>query len=157
MFHILEHESYGHSDFTIFNNHFTQETLTVHCFLSYVVFKNLCAILYFLFPDSHPTCSGETKGRVVNASCSIEFSGNWPPVIDWTDATRKTLVADTTTIPNHRVTSFLIVQLSGDPHELYSVACTVKFREAEKPPKTTAKNIPKIPSDICSVPIKAPG
>lgn len=110
-----------------------------------------------MLPDSPPTCSSETDGKVVNASCSIGFSGNWPPVIVWTNSHGKTLVADTTTIPNQRVASLLIVRLTGDPHELYSVTCTVKFREEDKPPKTTAKNIPEISSDKCMVAIKNPG
>lgn len=110
-----------------------------------------------MFLDSQLSCSWEPAGRDANASCSILFGGDWPPVIVWSDSSGKTLVADIATIPSHRVTSYLIVRLTGDPHELYPVVCSAKFRLEDKPPKTTAKNIPEIVLDKCTVTIDTSG
>ena len=93
----------------------------------------------------------------MSANCSFGFSGNWPPVIEWTDANGKLDAINTVTLPNHGVTSFLNVQLSGDPLQLYVVRCTVKFRIEDKPKETTAINIPEINPNFCRVTIGSSG
>lgn len=106
--------------------------------------------IYFLFSDSQPSCSTETENDVVNASCSIGFSGNWPPVIEWYDRSGKLEANDTTTIPSQRVTSFLILPLNDDSRELYMLTCSVKFNIEDKPQRTTAANIPELFLSNCN-------
>lgn len=119
--------------------------------------NNVFAIFCFLFSDPQPSCSWETISGVVNASCSIGFSGNWPPVIYWTDAQGAREANGTIIIPSLRVTSSLIIPLPGKPHEVFFVTCSVKFRIEDKPQTTTAENTPEIFLDPCKVTIEAPG
>src|SRR6218665_4122582 len=102
------------------------------------------------FSDSPPTCSSGAKDGVVIANCSIDFSGNWHPVIHWTEDNDRLLKADNQiTIPGQRVTSSLNVPLSGDHHEVHYIVCTVTFSIKDKPLETTAMNIPQISPNFC--------
>lgn len=94
----------------------------------------------------------------MNASCSIAFTGNWPPVIDWTDANGNKLKASATFFsPNRKVTSLLNVSLTGNPRELHLFICAVRFRSDDRPKQTTARNIPVLSIDICRLEIQEPG
>lgn len=113
---------------------------------------------YFLFSDLQgPSCNSETNGDVVNANCSIGFTGNWSPVILWYNETEQIEMNSSIRIPNERVTNVLTVHLTGDPKELYYLTCSVVFRLEDKPPTTTAQNIPEISPNFCKVSIEATG
>lgn len=111
-----------------------------------------------MFSDPQPTCSYEIKEGTLNASCSIRFRGHWPPVIEWSNPMGPMEASEAITIPNHSVTRFVIVKLNEeDPQTLYPLTCSVMFKEENKPPETTATNIPKVFIDVCGVAIKDPG
>lgn len=93
----------------------------------------------------------------MKASCSFGFSGNWPPVIDWNYEFGVEKTNFTTTASTQRVTSILIVPLSRNPEDSDLITCTVMFKIEDKPPETTATNIPELLLDTCKITIEASG
>ena len=114
-------------------------------------------MFYFLLSEHRPICSWATEGRIIKANCSIGYSGNWPPVIEWSDANGKLDASGTFIVPSQRVTSSLSLPLNGDPFALHLVTCTVRFRSDDRPKETSARNVPDLDIENCRLKIEAPG
>lgn len=88
-----------------------------------------------------PNCSKTLTPDIVNASCIVDFSGNWAPAIQWHDMNGVLEAYDTVTIENHRVTSFLSVPLNHTE----ILTCRPMFVLGSKPHEITATNVPDLP------------
>lgn len=77
---------------------------------------------------------------IINASCSIYFSGNWAPEIQWHNMNGMLETNDTITVENQRVTSLLSVPLN----QTDILTCTPMFALESKPHEVTAPNVPDL-------------
>lgn len=145
------------SDFYILNIISSPRHISCTASKTVLLLNTYSQYIYFLLSDPQPSCSKKTKNGVVNASCSFGFSGNWPPVIEWDNEFGVEKTNYTTTVSSQRVTSILIVPLSHDPEDSDLITCTVKFKIEDKPPETTATNIPELLLDTCKITIEASG
>lgn len=95
--------------------------------------------------DDDISCNvdNSTEG-LVNLTCSIEIRGNWAPTMEWMEQSGQgervlSVGVSTTTVPNKRVTSALIIPVQEGSR---NYTCTTYFNITGKPRKTTARNIP---------------
>lgn len=105
--------------------------------------------------EPSPNCSVTKQTRdAVNASCSIDFSGNWSPELHWHSVSGRLETNETTIIPNYRVTSSLIVSLNETNLGVLYITCTAIFVLGSKPQDTTAANVPGLLSN-CTLKIES--
>jgi hypothetical protein len=90
--------------------------------------------------DTAPNCSKIVTSDIVNASCTIDFNGNWAPKIQWHNNNGRIETDDTTTVQKNRVISFLIVPVN----QTDNLTCTPTFSLENKSHETTATNVPEI-------------
>lgn len=97
-------------------------------------------------------CASTQTSGIVNASCWIEFSGNWAPEIHWHSINGKLETNFTALIPNRRVTSYLILPLNETYSGVLDIMCIPTFALESKPQATSAINVPHLLNN-CTVTI----
>ena len=78
-------------------------------------------------------------------TCSVNYSGNWAPVMKWQQDGGPVITDGrvvSKTVPYKSVTSSLTVQALRDMNE-GRFSCTTCFSAVNKPPNTTATNVPE--------------
>jgi len=109
-------------------------------------------LMVFLIADGDTLCttnvsdSGTVReNETITVSCSITYSGNWAPVMRWTDSATSNEFNDdiiTNTTNNTSVTSQLTVTASAGLHGSEIVCDTYFTQSAISLPEGSATNVP---------------
>ena len=110
----------------------------------------MCLKITFLPSASNPICSANSISTnkpielaKIEMVCSVNFSGNWTPVMKWQQEEGSVITAGVVinTVPYKSVTSSLTVSVTRSVTGS-TFACTTYFNGDNKPSSTSATNIP---------------
>jgi len=113
-----------------------------------------------IFSDSYPTCDvadlNESLQMTAVVSCRCDYSGDWIPVMQWTQSTN-IIPHPTVSTTTRTLTSVLTVRRNVTTHERYEEIyhCRTYFVLDNKPNNTDANNVPGY-THLCNVVVTWP-